>query len=98
MTAITDVWSETLWGLRKTVLATNVEESDRAMVADGLYLRHQGEFQHNYFAFVSLHDSDHDGVVRIFVGHSEGSKRLRYRAQFSPYQECKYLRQSIRPP
>ena len=42
------------------------------------YLHHQGEFQHNYFDFVSLHHSDHDGVVRIFVGHSEVVKRLLY--------------------
>ena len=34
------------------------------------------EFQHNYFDFVSLHHSDHDGVVRIFVGRSEIVKRL----------------------
>ena len=72
--------SESLWGLRKTVLAANVEDSDRAMAADGttkaLYLRQQGEFQDNYFDFVSLHDSDHDGVVRTFVGHSEVVKRL----------------------
>ena len=40
------------------------------------YLHHQGEFRHNYFDFVSLHDSDHDGVVRIFVGHSEVVERL----------------------
>ena len=40
------------------------------------YLHHQGEFQHDYFDFVSLHHSDHDGVVRIFVGHSEIVKRL----------------------
>ena len=40
------------------------------------YLYHQSEFQHNYFDFVSLHHSDHDGVVRIFVGHSEIVKRL----------------------
>ena len=40
------------------------------------YLYHQGEFQHNYFDFVSLHDSDHDGVVRISVRHSEIVKRL----------------------
>ena len=40
------------------------------------YLYHQGEFQHNYFDFVSLHHSDHAGVVRIFVGHSEIVKRL----------------------
>ena len=56
-------------------------------------LRHQGEFQDNYFDFVSLHHSDHDGVVRIFVGHSEVVKRLliiylHYAAQFFPYQEC----------
>ena len=41
-----------------------------------LYLHHQGDFQHNYFDFASLHHSDHDGVVRIFVGHSEVVKRL----------------------
>ena len=34
-TAITAVWSESLWALRMTVLATNVEENDRAMAADG---------------------------------------------------------------
>jgi len=32
-----------------------------------LYLHHRSEFQPNYYMFVSLHDSDHDGVVRIFV-------------------------------
>ena len=57
------------------------------------YLYHQSEFQHNYFDFVSLHHSDHDGVVRIFVGHSEIVKRLLinyiiYAAQFFLYQEC----------
>ena len=58
------------------------------------YLYHQGEFQHNYFDFVSLHHSDHDGVVRISVRHSEIVKRfndyiiLYYAAQFFLYQEC----------
>ena len=37
--------------------------------------KHQGEFQCNYFDFMSLHHSNHDGVVRIFVGHSEVVKR-----------------------
>ena len=64
----------------RTVLPPEVGESARAMVATArqkrLYLHHQGEFQHNYFDFVSLHHSDHDGVVRIFVGHSEIVKRL----------------------
>ena len=40
------------------------------------YLYHQGEFQHNYFDFISLHHSDHDGVVRISVCHSEIVKRF----------------------
>ena len=41
-----------------------------------LYLHHQDEFQHNYYVVVSLHHSDHGGVVRIFVGRSEVVKRL----------------------
>ena len=32
-----------------------------------LYLHHQGEFRNNYCVVVSLHDSDHDGIVRISV-------------------------------
>ena len=85
--AITAVWSESLWGHRKAVLAT---ESDRGMAADGttkcLYLHHQGEFQHKYCVIVSLHHDDHGGVVRIFVGHSKVVKRLLLftRHNFSP--------------
>jgi len=30
----------------------------------------RGEFLHNYYTFESMHDGDHDGVVRIFVGLS----------------------------
>ena len=30
----------------------------------------QGEFLHNYYTLVSLHDSDHDGVLRFFVALS----------------------------
>jgi len=29
--------------------------------------QHQGEFLHNYYTFVSLQDSGHDGIVKIFV-------------------------------
>ena len=47
-----------------------------------LYLHHQGEFQHGYYVVVSLLHSDHDGVVRIFVGHSE--RLLFTRHNFSP--------------
>ena len=34
------------------------------------YLHHQGEFQHQNCTVRTVHDSDHDGVVRIFAGHS----------------------------
>jgi len=36
----------------------------------GLITPRQGEFLHNYYMFVSVHDSDHDCVVRIFLGVS----------------------------
>ena len=41
-----------------------------------LYLHNQGEFQHQNCTVVSLHDSDHDGVVRIFVRHPNHSNGL----------------------
>ena len=57
----------------RAVLATKVEESVRAMAADGktkaLVFSTINEFQHQNYAFVPVHDSDHDGVVRIFIGH-----------------------------
>ena len=36
----------------------------------GSELHHHGEFLHNYGTFESVHDSDHDGVVRIFISLS----------------------------
>ena len=60
----------------------------------------QGEFQHKNCTLGSLNDSDHDGVGRFFVGHSQGSVRLinylhylLYAAQFFLYQECNYAAQ-----
>ena len=57
------------------VLAINAEDSNRAMAADSrqkrLYLHHQGEFQQTAF----VQHSDHDSVVRIFVGHPSGGSR-----------------------
>ena len=73
------MWSESSCAFPKngTVLPPEVEESARAMARQKhSYLYHQGEFQHSYFDFVSLHHSDHDGVVRIFVGHSEVVKLI----------------------
>jgi len=40
------------------------------METKGSQLHNRGDFLHNYYMFVSLHDSDHDGVVRIFVALS----------------------------
>ena len=98
-TAITAVWSESLWGLRKTVLATNVKESDQAMAADGttkaFYLHQQGEFQHQNCTVGTVHDSDHEGALRIFVCLSLERVIyiiLYYTAQFFPYQECNMYR------
>ena len=64
----------------RTVLPPEVGESARAMATTArqkrLYLHHQGEFQHKNCTLGSLNDSDHDGVGRFFVGHSQGSVRL----------------------
>ena len=35
------------------------------------YLLDQGEFQHQFYTFRSVLDSDHGSVVRIFVGQSQ---------------------------
>ena len=62
----------------RTVLPPEVGESARAMASTARqkrsYLHHQGEFQHCTVGIV--HDSDHKGVVRIFVGHSYHSNEL----------------------
>ena len=41
-----------------------------------LYLHHRGEFQHQNCTVGTVHDSDHEGVVRIFVRHSYHSNEL----------------------
>ena len=56
------------------------------------YLHHQGEFQLQNCTVGTVHDSDHEGVVRIFVGHSYHSNELfilHYAALYFLYQECK---------
>ena len=86
-------------------IASNGDQKEDKTLLQHSQLSQHGEFRHvsvserqrsrpcgqNYFDFVSLHHSDHDGVVRIFVGHSEIVKRLliNYAAQFFLYQECK---------
>jgi len=83
----------------RATLAMTAGSCAQAMAATGRQkgslLHHQGEFLHNYYMFVSLHDSDHEGVVRIFValscelwGYLFTLITLDYTAQFFPYQEC----------
>jgi len=31
-------------------------------------LHHRVEFLHNYYAFESVHDGNHNGIVKIFIG------------------------------
>ena len=79
------MWSESSCAFAKNGTATGEsarrERSERALgesaraMADParqkrLYLHHQGEFENQNCTLGSLHDSDDDGVVRIFVGHS----------------------------
>ena len=64
----------------RTVLPPEVGESARAMASTARqkrsYLHHQGEFQLQNCTVGTVRDSDHEGVVRIFVGHSYHSNEL----------------------
>ena len=98
------MWSESSCAFPKNGTATGSRRERSSNGGHGetkaLISSPPGEFQHNYFDFVSVHHSDHDGVVRIFVGHSEVVKRYLhyYAAQFFLYQECKItLRGTIFP-
>jgi len=61
-------------------------------------LHHQGGFLHDYYTFESMHDGDHDGVLRIFVGLPASwlsIKLINYitRHNFFPYQEFNHMEQ-----
>ena len=64
----------------RTVLPPEVGESARAMASTARqkhsYLHHQGEFQHQNCTVATVHDSNHEGVVRNFVCHSYHSNEL----------------------
>jgi len=70
-TAITTVWAESLWAFPESYTAWSCA---RAMVENGetkgVINLPQGEFLHNYYTFVSLHECDHEGVVTILVALS----------------------------
>ena len=58
------------------------------------YLHQQGEFQLQNCTVGTVHDSDHEGLVRIFVGHSYHSNELfilHYAALYFLYQECNII-------
>ena len=64
------MWTESSWAFPKSYTADDswiVRSSDGGQRGDK---RLQGEFLHNYYTFVSLHDSDREGVVRIFIALS----------------------------
>ena len=69
--AITTLWTEFLWAFPESYTANDswiVRSSNGGQWRDKMAQYHdQGEFLHNSYTFVSLHDSNHDGVVRIFV-------------------------------
>ena len=79
MTAINTMWTEFSWTFPESYTA------DVSWIMHSrqkcLYLHHRGEFQPNYYMFVSLHDSDHDSVVRIFPTSCEVIK-LHYRLDY----------------
>ena len=67
------MWTESSWAFPESYTADDSwieRSSDGGQLGDKrAQLHHQSEFLHNY-TFVSLHDSDHEGVVRIFVALS----------------------------
>ena len=62
-----------LWAFHESCTASESQTSARAMVGDGktkvLITPPKGKFQHQKSYFWSAHESDHDGIVRVFVGH-----------------------------
>ena len=97
--------TRTNYFLRAALATKVISEQWRPMARQKrLYLHHQGEFQHENCMLGSLHDSDYDDVVRIFVGLScelrlftldyitrhncSPTKSVINAAQFFPYQEC----------
>ena len=70
---MTAMWSEFRLPFLRAVLVTKVGVVEQWLPTarqKRLYLHHQGEFQHQNYTLGSLHDSDHENVVRILVGLS----------------------------
>jgi len=100
-TVITTMWTESSWVFPESYTAG----SCAGAMADngetkGLITAPQGEFLHNYYMSVSLHDSDHQGVVRIFVALSCELwgylfSLIRLRGTIFPYQESNIMRHNF---
>ena len=66
------MWTESSWAFPESYTADDswiVRWSDGGQRGD-LRAHNSTEFLHKYCTLVSLHDSDHDGVVRIYVALS----------------------------
>ena len=90
------IWPHHCYCQRVHHHVTAIDEQWRSMGRQkGPELHHWGEFLHNYYMCESVHDSDHNGVVRTFVALSCELWGLiiylHYMEQFFPYQECKEL-------
>ena len=73
------MWSESLWAFVRLYWQQRqraIEQWRPTAQQKRLYLHHQGEFQHQNCTVGTVHDSDHEGVVRIFVRHSYHSNEL----------------------
>jgi len=93
MAAIMMVWTESLQHFLRADSWIRDSSKDGNMKTKGLRTSPPKRVSALYYTFESVHDGDHDGVVRIFVGlfcelgglliiHSH------YVAQFSSYWEC----------
>ena len=104
MTAITTMWTESSWAFCESYTANEswiVRSSDGGPQGDkGAHNSTTKVSFCTIIMFVSLHDSDHEGVVRIFVALScELRGYLHYlftlHSTIFPYQECNYTLQDI---
>ena len=63
------MWTESSWAFPESYTADDswiVRSSDGGQRGDKRAHNYTTKILHNYYTFVSLHDGDHEGVVRIF--------------------------------
>ena len=69
---MTMMWTKSSWAFAESYTAdvSWIVRSSDGGHGETKGLITQGEFLHNYCTLESLHDSDHEGVVRIFAALS----------------------------